>query len=219
MSNRVPVTWYPHGGISGWLISPEVAFPLTFADGHPMGIFWADADDVEDSMGDPTLFTEEPPAKTSQWLDAVKAWMENEADCSGSSLASLMRSLPTGSSGRTLPALCRVTTAPTSLPCCGGSPGHSPTCPMSGGAPQVSSSDRNGGRSGGCWTLNTSEWPNDAAVCSLSQALEANPDRRYFLSPRACAGILRRAEKRGNRLPEPLDAALRAVAGQTTPTA
>ena len=43
---------------------------------------------------------------------------------------------------------------------------------------------------------------------------------QFYLSARACAGILRRAEKRGKALPEPLRRALEAVAGaiaQTTP--
>lgn len=51
---------------------------------------------------------------------------------------------------------------------------------------------------GGSSTPNTSEWPNDAAVCSLWQVLERGSiPQRYFLSSTACAGILRRAEKRG----------------------
>ena len=68
-------------------------------------------------------------------------------------------------------------------------------------------------RSGGDFsTVNISEWPNDGAACSLSAILEANPATRYSLSPRACAGILRRAEKRGKVLPPMLEAALRRVA-------
>ena len=66
---------------------------------------------------------------------------------------------------------------------------------------------------GGPWTPNTSEWPNDAAVCSLSQVLEKGSiPPRFFLSGTACAGILRRAEKRGKDLPAALHAALRCVA-------
>jgi hypothetical protein len=65
----------------------------------------------------------------------------------------------------------------------------------------------------GFLTLNTSVWPNDAAVCSLSQILETGAvPQRYFLSPKACAGILRRAERRGKKLPEPLRLALEQVA-------
>jgi len=51
---------------------------------------------------------------------------------------------------------------------------------------------------GGSLTPNISEWPNDADVCSLSQVLETTSiQQRFFLSPKACEGILRRAEKRG----------------------
>jgi hypothetical protein len=38
-------------------------------------------------------------------------------------------------------------------------------------------------------TLNTSEWPSDAAVCSLSDILETGDvPQRYFLSAKACQG-------------------------------
>lgn len=75
---------------------------------------------------------------------------------------------------------------------------------------------------GGPWTPNISDWPNDAAVCSLSQVLETGSiPQRFFLSGKACAGILRRAAKRGKTLPEPLQVALKAVAfpEQTKPAA
>jgi hypothetical protein len=66
-------------------------------------------------------------------------------------------------------------------------------------------------------TLSTSEWPKDAAVCSLSQTLEVgNVPQRFYLSAKACAGILRRAEKRNKTLPEPLRLALIAVVGDKT---
>ena len=64
-----------------------------------------------------------------------------------------------------------------------------------------------------CWTLNTSEWPSAAAVCSLSDTLEIGAvPQRFFLSAKACAGILRRAEKRGKALPQMLHRALSQVA-------
>jgi hypothetical protein len=64
-------------------------------------------------------------------------------------------------------------------------------------------------------TLNISDWPNAAAVCSLSQVLETGSiSQRFFLSSKACAGILRRAEKRQKTLPPALQAALEAVAVQ-----
>ena len=62
--------------------------------------------------------------------------------------------------------------------------------------------------------LNTSEWPNDAVVCSLSSVLDPAQSipSRFFLSSKACAGILRRAEKRGKELPPLLLEALMQVA-------
>jgi hypothetical protein len=49
-------------------------------------------------------------------------------------------------------------------------------------------------------------------LCSLSEVLETGPlPERFFLSAKACSGILRRAEKRGKSLPSALDSALRAV--------
>ena len=66
-------------------------------------------------------------------------------------------------------------------------------------------------------TPNISEWPNDAAVCSLSQVLEQTLiPQRFFLSSTACAGILRRAEKRGKELPPALRTALLSVAQATS---
>src|SRR5690606_9240212 len=68
---------------------------------------------------------------------------------------------------------------------------------------------------GGVWTPSTSAWPNDGSgsSCSLADILEPGPvPTRYFLSSRACAGILRRAAKRGKELPPPLARALEAVA-------
>ena len=66
-----------------------------------------------------------------------------------------------------------------------------------------------------CLTLNTLEWPSDAAVCSLSDTLETGTvPQRYFLSATACRGILRRAEKRGKELPQTLKEALTAASQQ-----
>jgi hypothetical protein len=70
---------------------------------------------------------------------------------------------------------------------------------------------------GGFLMPNISAWPNDAAVCSLSQVLETGSiPQRFFLSTRACAGILRRAEKRGKALPEALRQALESASTSKT---
>jgi hypothetical protein len=54
-------------------------------------------------------------------------------------------------------------------------------------------------------------------VASLSEVLETGPlPEKYSLSPRACSGILRRAERRGKELPPMLKKALKAVASQVT---
>ena len=68
------------------------------------------------------------------------------------------------------------------------------------------------GRHGGFSMLNMQDWRNDASVCSLSRILETGPiPRRYYLSGKACLGIIRRAAKRGKALPVLLARALRAV--------
>ena len=56
--------------------------------------------------------------------------------------------------------------------------------------------------------LNTGESPNAAVESRLSQILEDNPQEKYYLSAKACRGILRRAERRGKDLPETLKAVL-----------
>jgi hypothetical protein len=81
---------------------------------------------------------------------------------------------------------------------------------------QVWLPDKTGQLPGVSWTHSTSESPNDGAECSrvyLSDILtQVPPDARYWLSPKACAGILRRATRRGKKLPEPLQKALEARA-------
>jgi hypothetical protein len=64
-------------------------------------------------------------------------------------------------------------------------------------------------RPGECLTLNMCSgrlplrpFPNDGGVCSLSDILETGDvPQRYYLSAKACAGILRRAAKRGKNCP------------------
>ena len=57
-------------------------------------------------------------------------------------------------------------------------------------------------------TLNTGESPSVAVESTLSQILEAHAPEKYYLSAKACEGILRRAERRGKQLPEMLKTAL-----------
>lgn len=52
------------------------------------------------------------------------------------------------------------------------------------------------------------ESPKDGVESHLSQILEDTPHPKYFLSAKACLGILNRAARRGKDLPEALKAAL-----------
>ena len=150
------------------------------------------------------FFAEEPHANLSALRACDKAWLTlGETSCSP--LALLQRGIgPSGWFGRTSPAFFPVTEGEISL--------------------LSSASWGNSGMGGPteCLTLNTSEHaasptlsPSAAAVCSLSDILETGDvPRRFFLTAKACQGILRRAEKRGKELPEALSLALRAVVSQ-----
>ena len=70
---------------------------------------------------------------------------------------------------------------------------------------------------GGAWMLNTGVSPKDAKESSLSQILQADPPLKYYLSPKACLGILRRAFERGKELPKKLERALKIQAGLMRP--
>lgn len=61
---------------------------------------------------------------------------------------------------------------------------------------------------GECWTPNTGASPSVVRESTLSQILEDNAPEKYSLSARACEGILRRAEKRGKKIPAMLWEAL-----------
>ena len=71
---------------------------------------------------------------------------------------------------------------------------------------------------GASWIPDTSEWPSGDdgfSRVSLSEILvRIGPDEPYWLSAKACAGILRRASRRGKELPEALKAALESRASQ-----
>lgn len=91
------------------------------------------------------------------------------------------------------------------------------------GAKLEQSPETDGAWLGDSLTLNTGEKPSMTAVqevCSawgphsaakeslLSQILEVNAPEKYFLSARACRGILTRASRRGKKLPDLLETAL-----------
>ena len=146
-----------------------------------------------------TLFAEDSHAKTYRLPESARAFLESDQDF-GSSSIEFLRSLGRdGLLSRTSPA-CYPATEDETLPSSfEGWSNSGMACP------------------GGFLTLSISEWPNGAAVCSFSQVLEADVPRKYYLSPKAARGILRRAEKRGRALPPTLRAALEAVAREQEP--
>jgi len=141
-----------------------------------------------------TFWSEEHLASLSVLPDFAKDFLTRaEISCSHSELLRIIYGLP-GLSGKTSLAFCPVTEEKILEPSSG--------CWANSGL----------GSPTGFLTLNTSEWPKDAAVFSLSDTLETGDvPRRFFLSPKACAGILRRAGNRGKELPEQLARALQAV--------
>ena len=128
------------------------------------------------------------------WLTTVATWPSNSFDL-------INESSPAGSFGRMSPASCRVVEDGILEP----SSGRWANSGM--GSPTE------------FLTLNSSEFHSAAAVCSLSDILETGDvPQRFFLSAKACSGILRRAAKRGKSLPRSLAAALRAGALEPTST-
>ena len=152
-----------------------------------------------------TFLSEEPHANHSPSPDYAKDWLTLAETSRSPILPSLTAIAPSGSFGKM---------------CLG-------SCPAAEDGILVPSSGRWGNSGMGlpteCLTLSTCEhasfperFPSDAGVCSLSDILETGDvPQRFYLTPKACAGILRRAEKRGKELPEALNAALKAVALQT----
>ena len=140
------------------------------------------------------LFAEASPVRIYRWPDAARDWLESEADYGLSSIALLQALARDGLLSRTPPAF----------------------YPATRGAilPSSFAGWQNAGMAspGGYLTLNISEWPSAAAVCSLSEVLETDAPRKYFLRARAARGVLRRAERRGRELPHRLREALQQVA-------
>lgn len=126
-------------------------------------------------------------------------------------------SIPSGSSGKTCRASSRPRTTPLAAFWQDFAERMTHSFQTESGQVQAWYLARNARCPGAFSMLNTSEWPNDADVslCALSEVLETGElPQRFFLSAKACSGILRRAEKRGKKLPEALEQALQAVATQ-----
>lgn len=183
------------GGSSHQMIT---ASALTASAGHhghssPRG----DGSDnlISSSLGD-------SPARTSAWPVDGPVFPASVAVSGLSSIESLASFGPGGSSSRMFP-------------------GFSPRI-RDATSPSSSTAWTNSGTAshGELWTLDISESPNGAVECSLSEVLETSPPPpRYWLSAKAAAGILRRAERRGKELPPALARALAMlVQAETMPT-
>ena len=77
------------------------------------------------------------------------------------------------------------------------------------GGPQAAASWEPDGALLGEFSMHSfGECPSVAVESRLSQILEDDPHPKYYLSAKACQGILNRAARRGKDLPEALKAAL-----------
>lgn len=147
-----------------------------------------------------TLSVEVSRAKTFPWLGAVKGWLEREAP-SGMNIFGwserygLLGSLLKMSLASYLRTKARTLKS------------------SSGVLPNAGMVWR-----GACWIASSSEFPSAAAESSLSDILERRAHQKYYLSQKACQGILRRAARRMKKLPERLAEALERGAGGTTLT-
>lgn len=82
------------------------------------------------------------------------------------------------------------------------------------GGPQADASWETDGALLGVYSTHSfGECPKDGVESHLSQILEGNPHPKYYLSAKACQGILNRAARRGKDLPEALKKALKAQCG------
>ena len=162
-----------------------------------------------------TLFTaqasisssEELPAKRSPSLDSGRDWPTLAVASRWSTSAWLAHLARDGSSGKTSLVSCHQDR-------------HGTLVPSSGRWSRAGMASP-----GGCWTLNMCEWTDtlvpshsDGSVCSLSDVLEETHlvPPQFYLSRKACEGILRRAERRGKELPPMLLEALKHGSGTGT---
>ena len=150
-----------------------------------------------------TFLLEEPHANRSASQDCGAAWETTVATWPSNILGWLTVSGPAGWFGRMSPVSCHRTEEGILVPSSGAWSNSGMASPIE------------------CLTLNTSEHchslgpsRNGGDVCSLSDVLETGDvPQRYFLTEKACRGILRRAGNRGKSLPPQLARALQAVAG------
>ena len=111
--------------------------------------------------------------------------------------------------GRTYPVLFRQQTEKILEPCLKKSQKPIFQClQVANGQPQEWLEGEKLTQLGECLTLNFGEYPNVERESTLSEILEDNVPEKYYLSPKACLGILRRAKAKGRKLPDNLRIAL-----------
>jgi len=168
----------------------------------------------------PSIFlSEEPPARPSRRKgrgDPSRMTGETSpssiAGSSGSS-TSEGSSSPSGRTSREYSQLAITPSAASSLPW---SVLTAPSCQSEDGLAVAWLLDHYEAPPGEFWTPNTSDCPRDAKDSSLSRVLEEDPiPQKYYLSPRAAAGILRRSDKRKREIPSVLRNALVKVAARS----
>lgn len=96
-----------------------------------------------------------------------------------------------------------------------------PSFTQDDGAVKVWTFDKKSMPRGLAGRINVEEWPNDASIKNLTDILQpmSEVDDRFILSPKACAGMLRRAVKRGKTIPPKLKEAMEYVASRSEPGA
>ena len=134
------------------------------------------------------------PAKICQSLESGQGSAESAPASSGKSSGSRKKSNRSGAFSRMFQGSLALTAGKTSTP--------------------LSMRYKRAGllSDGECWTADFSTSPNNARESSLSAVLQSKVSLKYFLSPKAAAGILRRAEKRRRTLPPRLETALKDLA-------
>ena len=155
------------------LLTPELAHQITTGGGKP-------------GQGYPAVLTsstEGSHAKTYQWPASGPVLGESAAVCGLSLSGCCPNCGHDGSLLRMSPDFYPRTVEQTS---------------PSSSTPWKNSGIASGGR---YWTHNSLASRNAAAACSLSQVLEPQVSKRYFLSAKAAAGILIRAHRRAKALP------------------
>ena len=147
---------------------------------------------MPDSIQQEELLQEDSPAKISAWLENALVLLAREAGYSGRLEDLWKKRKQSGSSSKMSLVYYPLTEGRTLE-------SFSGKWPTSGIV-----SD------GECLMLNTLEYPSEGAESSSLAAVlqDQNVPSKYYLSPKACEGILRRANRRGKTLPEALNNAL-----------